>query len=256
MFSTRWGWFFFLFVVLMAAPARSEVIPVPFPEGSSGPTLTFLWQAQDARAVLVMIPGGEGRIGLIPGRTDLGGFYGKALKPLSDPTKTSGRVHVVIFDSPYPLAVGSLYPTSRASSDHLARIEKVVTFYRQKFGLPVWLMGHSNGAASVAEFIRDRESLVAGAIFSASRAGMKISTKAALPILFIHHRADGCPAADAKGDFSMFEAMRAAGKTNAAFVWLEGGSTEAGNPCGSGYHMYFGAEAEAYRAIDAFIGSH
>jgi hypothetical protein len=248
------SWCLFVLVLLTFEPARAQVIPVPAEGGSSTPTQTFLWQAKEARAVLVMIPGGDGRIGLVASRTDLGGFYGKVLKPLSDPARTSGRTHVVVFDSPHPLPVGKLYPDERASGDHLRRIEKVVTFYRERLGRPVWLMGHSNGAISVAEFIRRTDGSVAGAIFSASRVGVKVSPKTLLPILFLHHHKDACPQADAGDDRTTYEALRAAGK-NTAFTWVEGGSSEGSNVCGSGYHMYFGAEGEASRAIDAFMGA-
>ena len=66
-------------------------------------------------------------------------------------------IHTVFFDSPYPMARTSAYPASRASADHQRRIESVVTFYEERFGKPVWLMGHSNGSISIAEFIRARQ---------------------------------------------------------------------------------------------------
>ena len=247
------AWLFLILILLLADPARAQVVAVPSPD-SSLPTLTFLWPAKDAKAVLVMIPGGDGHIGLRPGRAELGGFYGKLLKPLSDPTLTSGRVDVVVFDSPDPLQLARGYLASRATSEHLGRIASVVKFYADKFARPVWLMGHSNGAISVAEFLRGHEKLLAGAIFSSSREGVKIATGTAVPILFLQHRKETCAAADGKDVLRSFEALRAAGKTNTAFVWIEGGSAENGNPCGSGYHLYNGAEAEAYRAIDGFMG--
>lgn len=249
------SWFCYLFILLIVGPARAQVIAVPF-EGSLPPTETFMWQARDAKAVLVMIPGGDGRLGLRPTRADLGGFYGKTLKPLADTTLTSGRIDVAVFDSPYPLPVSGSYLMSRATTDHLGRIASVVSFYASRFGKPVWLMGHSNGSISVAEFLRGHEALLAGAIFSASRDGVRVSPKTVIPILFLHHRKDSCVVASGRDDLATFEALRAAGKANTAFIWLEGGSSEHGNPCGSGYHLYSGAEAEAYRAIEAFIASH
>jgi hypothetical protein len=248
------AWITFLLVVLAAGAARAQVVSVPFPD-SMLPTQTFLWPAKDARAVLVMIPGGDGRIGLVPSRTDLGGFYGRTFKPLSDPTQTSGKTNVVIFDSPNPLQVSRSYLASRATAEHLGRIESVVRFYSEKFGKPVWLQGHSNGAISVAEFLRSREKLISGAIFSSSREGVKVASDTKVPVLFLHHRKETCSVADGKDDVRSFEALKAAGKTNTAFVWIEGGSADAGNPCASGYHLYAGAELEAARAIDAFMGS-
>ena len=80
-----------------------------------------------------------------------GGFYGGVLKPLSDPALTSALFNVVVFDSPVNLPVGTLYPSSRASADHLMRIDSVVRYYKNKFNLPIWLMGHSNGVPSIVD---------------------------------------------------------------------------------------------------------
>ncbi len=237
---------------LLVVPARAEVVSVPLP-GASEPTQTFLWEAKAGKRLLIMIPGGEGHIGLTPGRTGLGGFYGSVLGPLADPALTSGTTHVVVFDSPYTLAAGTVYPVSRTGADHLARIESAVRFYRARFGKPVWLMGHSNGAVSVAEFIRRKPDLVDGAIFSSSRSGVQVAPSVSFPMLFLHHELDGCAGADPRSDLRLFETLRAAGKTNASFVWLRGGSPEQRSPCVSGYHMFFGAEADASKAIDAFI---
>ena len=237
--------------------ARSEVVSVPAPasggSGTSEPTQTFLWEGKDAAAVLIMIPGGEGHLGLTPAKKNIGGFYGSVLRPLTDPTMTSGHIHVVVFDSPDPLPVGSVYPTSRATQDHLDRIESVVKFYRKKYGKPVWLMGHSNGAISVAEFIGRRASLVNGAILSSSRVGVQVSTSITIPILFLHHKNDECAKADPRTTVDVFETLRSSGKKNTAFVWIDGGTPEAKSPCASGHHMYYGAGPEAFLAIDKFI---
>src|SRR5687768_7999007 len=119
-------------LLIACAPfcAQAQVIAVEQIEKSflvrSEPTLTLLREAPKARAVLVSIPGGEGRIGLKPDmafdpaavpRTSIG----KALAALADPSKTSGSLHFVAFDSPYVLpAVQHL--SSRSTKDHLVRM--------------------------------------------------------------------------------------------------------------------------------------
>ena len=105
-------------VLLSGWPAVAQVIAVPSPQAGT-PTQTFLWASANARATLVMIPGGEGHLGLTPDRVDLRGFYGTVLKPLSDGQQSSGSLNVVVFDSPTPLPVGDAYPASRASGDSL-----------------------------------------------------------------------------------------------------------------------------------------
>ncbi len=246
--------------VCLIDSAIAEVVAVePTATGlfrSSEPTLTFHWGASDPRAVLIMIPGGEGHIGLTRERQDLGGFYRRALKPLSDASETSGTLDVVVFDSPYPLPAGDVYPTSRGSSDHLDRIESVVRYWRDKLGKPVWLMGHSNGAISVAEFLREKGDIVDGVIVSSSRNGIKVPDDTALPVLFLHHRNDACSKSAPQRASAAFDDLRSASRSAASFNWIEGGRPEPGNPCASGFHMYFGAELDAAKAIDSFISAH
>lgn len=223
-------------------------------------TRTFLWEGRNARATLVFIPGGEGRLGLTADRRDLPGFYANTLKALSDPALTAGAINVAVFDSPAPLAEGRLYPSSRAASDHLMRLHSVVLFYREKFGKPVWLMGHSNGAASATEFYkylqkRNEEALIAGMIYSSGRNGSDFNARTTgLPVLFLAHRHDGCPASTPAESKSVFERLKRIDTARVEYVTITGGTSE-GDPCRSGYHMFYGASAEAYRAIDSFIGS-
>lgn len=238
--------------VFLVAPVETGLF------GSSDPTPTFLWPGKEAKAVLVMIPGGDGHLGLTPERTNLGGFYGHTLKRLSDPALTSGGLDVVVFDSPYRMLVGDSYPTARTASDHLGRIESVVRYYRDKLGKPVWLMGHSNGAVSVTEFWKDirggdKRDLIAGLVVSSARNGISLPDDTDIPVLFLHHGKDGCAKSDSRSSVSAYEALKAANKSRTGFVWITGGEGEAANPCYSGYHMYFGAGAEAAAAIDAFI---
>lgn len=251
----RPSWFLLavFLTVALPAPAGAEVVPVPMADGSDNPTQTFLWESPRPKVVLIIIPGGEGYIGLRSERSELGGFYGKTFRPLADPALTSGQFHVVIFDSPYPLPTDRTFPASRISGDHQRRIETVVRFYRQRFGKPVWLLGHSNGAISVAEFLRTQRELVDGAIFSSSRVGVKVSADVGRPILFLHHRQDLCTKANPAGDIDLYESLRAGGKTDLDFVWVEGGMAGQGDICHSGHHMYNDSEEAAYRAVDQFI---
>ena len=252
-------------LLLLAASAgvRAEVISVDAvlagKSFSSTGTRTFLWESRKPAATLIMIPGGVGRIGLRGGQPQLGGFYATTLQPLSDPNSTSGRTNVVVFDSPTMLSEGGVYPTSRASSDHLMRIESVVLFYKERFGKPIWLMGHSNGAASVTEFYKylqksGRSELVAGMIYSAARNGSDFNSATTnLPVLFLHHANDGCAGALMSESRSVYERLQKVDTAKVEYVAIKGGTSEPGHPCSSGYHMYFGAGAEVSTAIDAFM---
>ena len=204
-----------------------------------------------------MIPGGEGHIGLTLDRTDLGGFYGNTLKPLSNPQLTSGAFNVVIFDSPTELSVGDGYPVSRTIADHLLRIESVVLFYKQKFNKPVWLMGHSNGAVSVTEFYKylqksHKEDLVSGIIYSSGRNGSRFNPDTNVAVLFLAHENDGCPKSTRSSSLQVYNDLLKTNSQKTRYVLIKSGASESSSPCRSGYHMFFNAYEEVYKAIDEF----
>jgi hypothetical protein len=248
------------FILAFSTSTIAQVIPIsPLTQDGAAPaepTLTFLWASPQAKAVLIFIPGGEGRLKLTPERKSLGGFYGGALKPLSDPTLTSALFHVVVFDSPVDLPVGTIYPVSRASADHLMRIDSVVRHYKNKFSLPIWLMGHSDGVASMVEYFKKlqdtrQENIIEGMVYSSARNGVFFRTGTRVPILFLAHEQDGCAKSTVSNSTSHYKALTGQGNTQLAYVLIRGGQAE-GNPCSSGFHMFNGAYEQAYRAIDAF----
>lgn len=249
-----------LFLALsFGQPARAQVYPVePIETGFlylTAPTNTFVWEGKDAKATLIFIPGGEGQLKLTPDRKDVGGFYGNTLKPLSDPNKTAGLFNVVLFDSPVALPSRSM--SSRSTADHMMRIESVVLFYKAKFNKPIWLMGHSNGAVSETEFYKylqgkKRESLISGMIYSSARNGATFNSDTNLPVLFLAHEQDGCAASTPSNSKRVYEDLKKTDKEKTEYVLIKGGSAEVSEPCHSGYHMFYGAAEEAYKAIDGF----
>jgi hypothetical protein len=260
-FSTRLKLALTGFLGCLHLCVSAQVTPVPFTEKgflfSDAPTLTYVWPAQAAQFTLVFIPGGEGHLGLTPERKTLGGFYGATLKPLSDSTLTHGLFNVVVFDSPAILPAGTDYPTSRQSKEHLLRIESVVRYFKDRFGLPVWIMGHSNGAASMTEFYKMLEKngnpqMTAGAIYSSARNGSTFSNQTQIPVLFLAHEKDACPKSRPSNSWSVYEELKKTNSQRVDYITLHQGQAQALNPCTSGFHMFFGAEEEAYQAIDQF----
>jgi hypothetical protein len=258
----------FLRAVLLAAlsmSAGAQVIPVEQIEKSllvrSEPTLTLLRQSPAARAVLVSIPGGEGRIGLkanmpFDPAAEARTSFGKMLKRLAEPSVTSGSFHVVAFDSPYILPAVA-YLTSRSTKDHMVRMESVVQHYRDRFKLPVWIMGHSNGGYSIAEFLkylqdRKKEDLLSGMVFSAGRNISSFGSTASLPALFMIAERDGCHSTTPVENQRIFEKFKAGNKAVTEFVLIRGGEPE-GDPCSSGIHMYHNAHEEVAKVVDEFV---
>jgi hypothetical protein len=243
-----------------ATSASAEVIPVGRGTGGDVPTQTLYWESSDAKATLVLIPGGGGHLGLKATQKDPSKSFYLALKKLTDTTPGNPGINVVLFDSPGELDSNPRgYPSSRATADHLSRISSVIRFYKQKTGKPVWLMGHSNGAVSVTEFLRyaDPEkapSQISGLIVSGARKVAYFDKRPVeVPVLFLHHERDGCPNADPRASIQNFEQVKKTNPSVTEFRFLKSGESEGGSPCASGYHMYYGADIEMTEVLRSFI---
>ena len=255
------NWLISILIALFPTLTVAQVVSVKFKEKgllfSDAPTLIFLWPAKQAEATLVFIPGGEGKIGLTSERINLGGFYGATLRPLSDDRLTSGSFNVVVFDSPVQLPNGTDYPYSRQSSEHLLRIQSVVSHYTEKFGLPVWLMGHSNGAVSITEFYKlmqknKTEKLVAGAVYSSARNGATFTEETQLPILFLAHEKDGCEKSLPARSLQEYQRQQKTNKAKLEYIVIKGGEPQR-QVCTTGFHIFYGVAKEAYGAVDQFL---
>jgi hypothetical protein len=164
------------------------------------------------------------------------------------------KVNIVIFDSPSALQdIGA-----RSNSDHMGRIESVVRFYSQKFNLPIWLFGHSDGSISVSEYLNrsdeTRKSL-AGAILSAGRDETRIKEDWRVPALVIHHERDGCNVTTYSGAKRYFARIEKINTSVSEFATVLGGFSS-GAPCSTGFHMYEGAFGETLGLIEDFIFRH
>lgn len=225
---------------------------------SSEPSMTMYWQGKASKALLLLIPGGEGHIGLKPGQTDHGYHQFQTLKRLTDPSQTSGQFDVVLLDSPAPLSPNQRYPAARGGSDHMIRIESAVRYYKAKTGLPVWLMGHSNGGISLTEFLKyarknHRMDLIDGMVVSAVRNESYFEQAIGFPMLFMHHQQDGCSSTLLSESYRNYEKVKTFSTAPLDFVTIQGGQAEPRDPCRSGFHMYFGAGDEVAKHLDAFM---
>jgi hypothetical protein len=250
--------------LLLGAPllaASAEVISLEAGGGflaSSAPTRTLYFAGRDARALILFLPGGDGYLGLKPGDVDSQAGIVPIVKTLADPERTRGRYGVVVLDSPFPLSPNNLYPSMRIVPDHVKRIKSAIAHYRQKTGLPIWLMGHSNAGVSLGALLKDLQSegttdLVAGMILLSVRAESKFSAPIDFPVLFVHHDKDACPNTRSEAAVQSYEKLKAFDRAATSFVWIHGGEAQDDLPCKSGFHWYHGAGAEVAEAIDAFI---
>jgi len=231
---------------------------------SSDPTMTFLFEAPEAKATLVFVPGGEGHHGIHAKSKATHGYFSfypfnVMLRGLSDPGATSGRFNVVIFDSPERLPAPNHWSAQRAGAEHLSRVEDVVRFYRDRLGKPVWVMGHSMGSISVTEFYKrlqdgKRQDLVSGLIVSAPVGGTSLDYRTTrLPVLVLYHERDLCASTPPEHARTMAAKLRERGNLATQLSAIAGGES-GGDPCFSGFHMYEGAEPDVAKAIDEYMG--
>ena len=255
--------------LLLVSSVCAEVIPIQPLETcmscSAEPSLTFYRKGKDSKALVIFIPGGWGYIGLKqfqnlnPQPAEIGkSSFSQGLNSLSNPELTSGKLDVVLLDSPSELSPGQRWPAARTGFDHMIRIESAIKYYKEKTGLPVWVMGHSNGGISLTEFFKyakknNKTDLISGFIASGVRSETYFEAPITFPILFIHHEKDGCSDTVPKASFANYEKVKAASKFPTEFVYVTGGSAESTNPCISGTHMYNEANQEFAKYIENFV---
>ena len=251
---------FFIALSLLVSTCFSEVITVD--QSSLGfsisttPTQTLYWRGINSQALILFIPGGNGNLDLKPGTTDRKYSFYQTLKSLTNPELTTGKFDVVLIDFPLPLQ--SLI--DRGSNDHRVRIESIIQFYQHKTGLPIWLMGHSNGGISLTKFIfylqkNNKTQEIAGVVASAVRNGTDFNKPIDFPILFLHHEQDGCINTSSTQSQRLFEKVKELSSSNIQFKWITGGDSESADPCCSGFHMYYNSGTEASKFIENFITS-
>ena len=226
--------------------ASAQVFDIPYKDDA--PTRTLFIPAQNAKAIVLLFPGGGGMLRL----KDDGSSTNFHTFVRSKNLWAQYGIDAVLVDTPYDLGNGRAH--SRAIRDHQQRILNVVRYYKQKLNLPIWIFGHSMGTVSVTEFVnggKDQAGLVSGVIVAGTFRSASINSDVDVPVQAIHHVNDGC----ANTPLSTSEGIiKDRPNTSAAqFVALEGGSSE-GDICGSkAYHGFNEREPEFIKAAAQFI---
>ena len=245
----------FILIALLATQVHAEIIPVRVNPADLGwfdkdvPTLTYTQPAVNARGTLVIIMGGEGHIGLERGEQTTWRPSINMLRPL-----VAQGYNLVVFDSPYDLVSSTDMAQPRYGSDHQRRIDEVVTYYRNLYGFPVWLFGHSVGATSVAEYanrVKSDPSKLAGIIVSGENQSTSIDVRMQVPVLILHHENDPCPRCSPYWARRQYERVKSNTTSRTELAWVTGGS--GGDACRGGLHMYTGSLDQAEQLIERFI---
>jgi hypothetical protein len=234
------------------AHAQGAVSRVPTRQGV---VTTLFWEtAPDAKATVLLFPGGAGGFGKVEGGRATGGNFLVRAAPYF----LANGFNVAIFGRPSDMELGW---TERTGPAHMADIAKVLEAVKEKSGLPVWLVGTSRGTVSAtAAAIRLRDPAIAGLVLTAS--AVRSSTPGAVPgqdlpaisvpVLVYHHARDACghcPPGDTPAIL--------AGLTQAPvkkLMVVDGGADPQGDVCaGQHWHGFIGMERAAVGDITRWM---
>jgi hypothetical protein len=204
-----------------------------------GVPAVLLQPAGTPKGSIVLLSGGDGRIGVGPGGSVA--FGGNQLVRTRHAYAAQG----------YAVLVPEGQVSVPAAVNYMAQIKR-----------PVALVGTSRGTQRAARGIAagarpDALVLTAGFLSPQSGEGVNIhvmgvvGSPAALPrTLVVHHRRDGCRLTSPEG----VQPFLAWAKGKAQIVWLDGG-LDAGDPCQPrSYHGFNGLDDQVVAAVTRFVG--
>jgi pimeloyl-ACP methyl ester carboxylesterase len=243
---------------MFTGSVNAEINLISFQFGQENPSTipTVYYTNAGSKALVIFLPGGSGSFGVTKKPDPKPNWLLAALHKSIDPP-----LDLVFMDSHYSLQAdfGDSYSrwSARREMQHLEQIRTVVNFYQKKTGKPIFLLGHSNGSLSIAEFLNqspDNQKLVAGVVFSGSRNETLVRQNLSLPVLILHHKSDPNRWTTPSSADQLFASIKQNNSANTWLSWVEGGKDVPwGDPAHSGRHMYNEALDEAARLIENFI---
>jgi dienelactone hydrolase len=235
-----------LISLFVPAIAYGQLLDVS--QAGEAPTKTFLIETAKPKAVVLLFIGGDGVLDLKP---DGSTTKENPLNRSAGLWKQYG-INSVLVDSPYDLG-DARRGNVRGKSEHLSRVERVVTYYKNKFNVPVWIFGHSMGTVTAIQFANqsERSSAVAGIIIAGTHIGENLSTSFNKPVMAIHHQREECAATPISASESIIKGRSKEVKSE--LVMIDGGEN-VGKVCmGLSYHGFNKVEDQMVGAAAKFI---
>ena len=236
------------FLVTLFVPlfVHGQIIDVP--QAGEVPTKTFLIEVAKPKAVVLLFIGGDGLLELKP---DGSTTKENPLNRSAGLWKSHG-INSVLVDSPYDLG-DARRGNVRGKVEHLSRVENVVKYYKAKFGVPVWIFGHSMGTVTAVQFANqsERSAAITGIIIAGTHIGENLSPSFSKPVMAIHHQKEACPATPISASESIIKGRSK--ETKSELVMIDGGEN-VGRACmGLAYHGFNKVEDQMVSAAAKFI---
>ena len=220
----------------------------------------FFSATPNAVVTLVLLPGGAGGIGRIGAE---GWPDGSNFLVRSGQLFAAQGFNIAVMARPSDMNDMD-YPF-RISAAHIDDIRKVVQQAKERWNVPVWLVGTSRGTVSGTAAVialRD-EGLIAGLVLTASITAGRIAgavpdqalDKITIPVLVVHHTQDACNLCVPSQAITI-EPKLIASPAHATLM-LSGGQNPSGDPCAAlHYHGFIGMEAQAVQQIADWVKAH
>ncbi len=249
----------------------SSLVVWPLPVRAGQEIVTLDTRPGVTLKVLLLTPSGshEGTLLMFPGGDGKGHFTereGKVRLSRNFLVRSSNLFVdqgflVAIVDVPSDQAAG-MSPQFRTSKEHTEDIQKVIHMLGEKWPGAIFLVGTSAGTISVANLaVTLKADRISGIVLTASigmTRGSRLSLmnlhleKITLPVLFVHHREDGCWASSFNHALQLRDRMTGSSKT--AFIEVLGGDPPRSEPCQAmSPHGFLGKEREVVRAITDWL---
>ena len=249
---TRW---LLLLLTLMTTSVLAEGALLKLSIDRNEATLpVFVMRHPAPLATLILLPGADAGTGkIIDGKPTSGNFLSRS----RDEFFSQGFNVMVVYR---PSDLATLDTGYRISRDHVAELDKVISYARQEFKKPVWLIGTSRGAVSgAAAAIALGASKIDGLVLSSSITNRRtgaIATQAIsdikVPTLVVHHKNDACKFCVPDEARHILDGLKSAQQKK--FILVEGGSDPEGDPCeASHWHGYIHFENETVKLMTDWI---
>ena len=214
----------------------------------------WMMERPGASATVVLLPGGEGGIGLKGGEPRSNNFLVRTRELFA-----AQGFNVAVVGKPSDHDDMDL--AFRASPEGIEDLRVVATRLKREYKVPVWLVGTSRGTVSAAAAAAALDpSIVSGVVLTSSVTRSKnypaVPTlplaNVRVPVLVMHHKRDACKSCDPREAPMIVERLVNAPVKELMIV--DGGGGARGDPCEAmHYHGYVGMEAEAVQKIADWI---
>ena len=217
----------------------------------------FFSTTPNAVATLILLPGGAGGIGRIGAE---GWPDGSNFLVRSGQFFAAQGFNIALMARPSDMNDMD-YPF-RVSASHIDDIRKVVQQAKERWNVPVWLVGTSRGTVSGTAAVialRD-ERQIAGLVLTSSVTAGRVTgavpgqalDKINIPVLVVHHNQDACKIC-VPSQAKTIEPKLSSSPAHATLM-LDGGENASGDPCEAlHYHGFIGMEAQAVQQIADWV---